>query len=171
MPKTSKKGGKTKSDKMPEMELTEELQSEFYMRFARGSTEKMAYEICGVPGETFYKWWRKGDPSNSDAHEPYLAWRKRCVQLLAEKKLDALEKVLNAGRRDGVGKNWPAYMTYLERVEPDDFGKKPVAEPTERPIAIQIVLGTNQRNQPTIKQPETVTLELPAHAGSISDKG
>jgi hypothetical protein len=151
--------------------LTAVLRQKFYEKFRDGATHKIAYQACGISENTYYTWWKKGDPDSDDAREPFVEFRQECERLMAEVKLDAIKKVLHAHEEGGVGKLWPSWMTYLERTEPSDFTKKQSLGPSEQPIAIQINLGTEDSRKAIrqgVVQPKTqrMTLELPADAGS-----
>ncbi len=107
------------------------------MRGKKGLTPEVAQRICstlatcpnitiafareGLDRDCYYDWKAKGEAA-TDPENEYAKFLRDSEQAIAEFKVSAVARVYKAGLDEP--KNWPAIMTLLERLDPENFGRR-----------------------------------------------
>lgn len=104
--------------------ISEEIIESICLEIKRGVPFKYAAESVGITYATFNKWVKKGElePENSDslyrmAYDEF----NRAKALAIVLRVETLRKASEAG-------DWRSSAWWLERVAPEEFGKKSVVD-------------------------------------------
>lgn len=106
------------------VELTEELIETICTEIKRGVPYKYAARIAGTSDQTVYKWRKKGEaePEDSDSLFRLLYDEfERAKALAVAYRVETIRKAGDAGQ-------WTAAAWWLERVDPEEFGRKSVID-------------------------------------------
>lgn len=106
------------------VELTEELIETICTEIKRGVPYKYASRIAGTTDTTVYGWRKRGEAEPEDSTSIY---RKLYDEFERAKALAVAYRVETI-RKAGEGGNWTASAWWLERVVPEEFGKKSVID-------------------------------------------
>jgi len=98
------------------IKLTPELQAAVCEIIAEGNYAKVAYEACGIPRSTFYRWLRKGKKEKTGKHADFVD-SVTMADAIAQRGL--MRTVRTASSR-----SWQAAAWMLERRWPEFYGRR-----------------------------------------------
>lgn len=99
--------------------LTPERRDEFLRHIASGTTIRDACAMAGIGEASYYRWMETGEAdAERDRDTPYRKFRVAVEQARCEARVTALQHI-----RDAMPKNWRAAAWYLERTQPEEWGK------------------------------------------------
>ena len=78
-----------------------------------GMTNKDALAIAGIDESTFYKWGKRAEKGD----EPYFQFFQRIKRARIKGKRSRIERIVNDS-------SWQSDAWWLERIYPEEFGKK-----------------------------------------------
>ena len=106
------------------VELTEELIETICTEIKRGVPYKYASRIAGTSDVTVYNWRKRGESEPEDSTSLY---RKLYDEFERAKALAVAYRVETIRKSSEAGQ-WQASAWWLERVVPEEFGKKSVVD-------------------------------------------
>lgn len=131
---------------------TPEIIRKIAIMIANGSTAKEAALLAGISESVFYRWIKRGrkerirleelgieddDKSEADMNElPYLELFEAVNTAIPLRKAILVERIRKAGEDS---RNWTANAWLLERLHPDEFGRKTRLEITKVPWQEEVV--------------------------------
>ena len=95
------------------IECTEAITDEICRWLAQGCSIKATCKIVGIHQDTFFAWRTRGEAGE----EPFASFSERITREVGTGLASRLSKVIHAG-------DWRADAWMLERMHPDEFGKR-----------------------------------------------
>ena len=106
--------------------LTPELHTKIVGLVAGGNYAQVAAQACGIHESTYYDWLETGEADlEANKTTPFGELAKAIKLARAEAQTMAVLAV-----RRAFGTDWKAAMTYLERTDPKQWGRKDQVEAT-----------------------------------------
>ena len=115
--------------------LTPELQTKVIDYIKNGNYTKTACQAVGISEQTYYTWVKRG----KDGESPFVEFLESVERARAEAEVRNVFIVQVAAKKD-----WRAAMTWLERVNYKDWGRKELIGGIEdKPIKAEFIIRKN----------------------------
>jgi hypothetical protein len=134
------------------LKLNKKLIADIVAVINDGGTNEDAAILNDIAEETFYEWLRLAEVKKRSI---YAEFSEAVKKAKVARKLRRLERIEKAGER----KEWQADAWYLERVHPDEFGKREKHEntgPNGGPQEFRITFGNDSQLPGTLSETEGV---------------
>ena len=106
--------------------LTPELHTKIVDLVKGGNYAHVSAQACGIGNSTFYEWLETGEADKEAGKPSIFADLAEAISLA---RAEAQTLAVYAVRR-AFGTDWKAAMTYLERTDPKQWGRKDQVEAT-----------------------------------------
>jgi len=123
--------------------LNNDLINEICKLIEAGNYARHAALSVGITEQTFYNWINRGERSKSGIYFEFF----ESIKKSRAKAIVRNVAIVNKAAQDG---DWKAAMTWLERTEPDLYGRKERIEHSsdkDSPLMIEFVVKDNKKEK------------------------